>query len=845
MKKKLKTAIIVILIIALLAGIAGGIFAYRAKLPYKPKRDTAPRNAMTLWYEKAANDNHDGWANQALPIGNGYMGAKIFGGAKKEHIQFNEKTLWSGGPEIEGYNGGNSNPNGNKARIEIQKLLAEGKVEEATEKMSALNGNDIGYGGYQNFGEIYIETEGLGRTSDYIRDLDLERAVSSVSFTSNGVDYKREYFASYPDNVIVTKLSVSEGKFSFNVNMESAQNGDITIENENTIIMQGTVQGIDDNGNPDKNANTMKYASVMKVVADGAEISAQNGVISVKDANSAVLYLSAATEYANVYPTYRSGIDPLKASTERVNSAIEKGYDNVLAQHLEDYKQLFDRVKLDIGQEASLLPTNELLFNYDKVEDGRKSLEMLYYQYGRYLLIASSRDGSLPANLQGVWCDQNHAPWNSDYHINVNLQMNYWPAFSTNLAETAPPLLDYVNGLREPGRITANHYMGVGENNEDGTPDTSKPTGWVAHTETSPFGITGPGREWTWGWSPAAAAWLTQNTYDAFTFSKDYKLLAEEIYPAMEESALMWSQVLIYDEKSDRLVSSPTYSPEQGPVSAGNTYEQELIWQLYKNVIEAADELKSNGYGSAVNDELIAKLKEQLPMLKPLAIGDEGQIKEWFEEDEWENNGYKSKNIDPNHRHASHLLGLYPGNHITELTPEFQAGARKSLELRGDGGTGWSKAQKICAWARLLDGQHSYKMLSELLKESTLENLWDTHPPFQIDGNFGATAGITEMLLQSHAGYISLLPALPDEWANGSVTGLCARGGFVVNMNWANSQITSAAITAKADGVCRIKAESADEFKITSNSGDVKFNYSNGIIEFSASKGTTYTLSAK
>lgn len=298
----------------------------------------------------------------------------------------------------------------------------------------------------------------------------------------------------------------------------------------------------------------------------------------------------------------------------------------------------------------------------------------------------------------------------------------------------------------------------------------------------------------------------------------------------------MFSQILVYDKKTDRLVSSPTFSPEQGPVAAGNTFEQELIWQLFTNTVEAAEELKNNGYGDLVNNDLIAKLKEQLPMLKPLSVGDEGQIKEWPDEDEWKNNGYRQFGIQKHHRHISHLLGLYPGNHITELTPEYQEAAKVSLNIRGDGGTGWAKAQKICAWARLLDGEHSYKMVREILKESTLPNLWDTHPPFQIDGNFGATAGITEMLLQSHTGYISLLPALPEAWNNGSVKGLCARGGFTVDMKWENGESTDVTITAAADGKCRIKT---DKFKSVDST---ESTYENGFLEFTAVKGTTYKL---
>lgn len=825
-----------------------GLMCCGMQIPQKIQaEENSPKfDNLTLWYTQPSGTANKAWEEKALPIGNGYMGAKIFGEVKNEKIQFNEKTLWSGGPG-EGYTGGNTanKDNGGKSLRDIQKLISEGKLTEAKNKMGELQGNENRLGDYQNFGFINLAFANVdGDVSEYTRSLDLKTAISSVDFKNNNINYTREYFMSYPNHVMVSKLTANQdAKINFTLSLESAQEDTITAEND-MIVMKGD-HVIGKPAAHGKDKNDMKHAAVLKIVPTGGSVKAEANTLKVENANSVVIYMSAATNYKNEYPTYRGTNEPETDARKYVTDAVAKGYDKVKNDHLDDYQALFNRVSINVGQETPTIPTNELLANY-KAGYKSKALEMLYYQYGRYLLISSSRANSLPANLQGVWNAVNNPPWQSDYHLNVNLQMNYWPAYTSNLAETAKPLVDYVDSLRKPGRITANMYTGIGTDKTDGTPDPNQATGWMAHTQNGPMGNTGPGSSWQWGWAPTAGAWILQNTYDYYTFTKDIEYLANNIYPAMEESALMWSQLLIEEvingEKTGRLVSSPTYSPEHGPVAAGNTFDQELIWQLYTNTIEAAKDLKANG--KTVNDTLITKLKEQLPKLQPLAIGKWGQIKEWPNEDEWENRGVGSRSVQLQHRHLSHLLGLWPGNHITNATEDFLSAAKVSLNDRGNGGTGWSKAQKIGAWARALDGTRSHLLFEELLKHSTLDNLWDTHPPFQIDGNFGATAGVNEWFVQSHTNKIDLLPALPEDYAvQGEVKGLLARGNFEIGLTWVNDSLTKATIVSKAGNEAVISYPNIGTAVVKNGETNVETTVvDNNTIRFNTTKGETYTI---
>ena len=806
-------------------------------------QENAEQNDLRLWYTKPSSQGgvsgeDNVWQQYTLPIGNGDMGANVYGEISNERLTFNEKTLWTGGPSESrpDYNGGNLEAQGNYGATmkQIQQLFAEGKDSEASAMCNQLVGTSDGYGAYQSWGNIYLTYNGIddAAAENYVRDLDIRTAVSSVDYDVNGTHYSREYFVSNPDNVLVARLTAEGGdKLNLDITFPSNQGG-ATVAEGDTLLLAGEVSD-----------NQMKYDSVLKAVPEGGEVTADGDTLTVSDADAVTVYVSADTDYKNEYPAYRTGqtAEELHAKVAgTVEAAAEKGFDAVKADHIADYSSLFSRVELDLGQDVSDKPTDELLAAYNAgtaTAAEQRQLEVILFQYGRYLTLGSSRENSeLPSNLQGVWNNKNNPSWSSDYHMNVNLQMNYWPTYSTNLAECAEPLIDYVDSLREPGRITAAIYAGIAS--EDG-----EENGFMAHTQNTPFGWTCPGWDFSWGWSPAAVPWILQNCWEYYEFTGDYEYMETYIYPMLKEEAKMYSAMLVKDEDG-KYVSSPTFSPETGPRTNGNTYEQSLIWQLFTDAITA---------GKLVGEDeaLLADWQEKLDNLKgPIEIGDDGQVKEWYIETSYnkdENGNTLGEGFG--HRHLSHMLGLFPGDLITADTPEWYEAARVSMNLRTDSSTGWGMGQRINTWARLGDGNRAHKLITDLFANGIYANMWDTHPPYQIDGNFGMTSGVAEMLLQSNAGYINLLPALPDVWENGSVDGLVARGNFEISMAWDFGRITTTEITANNGGECKVLnpwSESSVGMKVYKDGQEVattvEANTLGDVYTFQTEAGAVYEL---
>ena len=750
------------------------------------------------------------WESQSLPIGNGSIGANVMGSVPAERITLNEKTLWRGGPNTS--KGARYYWDVNKQSAGVIKDIRQAFVDNDLKKAEMLTRKNFNspvpyeadaekpfrFGSFTTAGELYIET-GLSEVgmTGYRRSLSIDSALAVVSFAKDGVSYTRAYFVSYPANVMAVRFKASR-KGMQNLVLSYAKNP----VSEGKMIAEGNDELL---WNARLDNNNMQYCIRMKAVAKGGTVDNHNGKITVKGADEVVFIITADTDYKpNYNPNFDDakayvGVNPESTTRQWVDKAVAKGYESLFNEHYNDYASLFNRVKLNINNATANvkdMPINQRLSNYRR---GQKDfyLEQLYYQFGRYLLIASSRPGNMPANLQGVWHNNVDGPWRVDYHTNINVQMNYWPACQTNLSECEQPLFDFIRTLIKPGEVTAKAYFGT--------------RGWTTSVSANIFGFTSPlaSEDMSWNFSPFAGPWLATHMWNYYDYTRDRRFLANEAYDIIKGSADFAADYL-WHRKDGVYTAAPSTSPEHGPVDEGATFAHAVVREILMDAIEASKIL-----GRDAKDRRV--WEDALKHIAPYKIGRYGQLMEW------------SRDIDDpkdEHRHVNHLFGLHPGHTVSPVTtPELAKASRVVLEHRGDGATGWSMGWKLNQWARLHDGNHAYKLYGNLLKNGTLDNLWDTHAPFQIDGNFGGTAGVTEMLMQSHMGFVHLLPALPDAWAEGTIEGLRARGNFTVGIVWNGGKLAKATVYSGAGEPCEVR-------------------YGDQTVRFKTQKGKTYSVTS-